>query len=347
MDSTPTTPARAPTIRDVASRARVGVGTVSRVLNGSPLVSEDARQRVRRTIDELGYRRSSAARSLSLGRTQTVGVVAPFFTTGSVSERLRGVVDHLRGRGDYDLMLFDVETVTQRADAFRDFARSDRVDGLIVVSLSPSKAEAESLRREMLPVVLIDVSHPAFPHVVVDDVLGGELATEHLLARGHRRIGFVGDQPSPFGFTSSEQRRRGMRRALRRAQLEPLDDLEACGPHGRAEARELATRLLSRADRPTAIFAASDVQAMGVLEAADTLRLRVPGDVAVIGFDDLEVSAALGLTTVRQPLRETGARGAELLLRAIDRAGGVAAEPGDHPVEEMAAPLTVIERRTT
>jgi DNA-binding LacI/PurR family transcriptional regulator len=346
MDSIPTTHNRAPTIRDVARRARVGVGTVSRVLNGSPLVSEDARQRVRHTIDELGYRRSSAARSLSLGRTQTVGVVAPFFTTGSVSERLRGVLDHLRGRGDYDLMLFDVETVTQRADAFRDFARSDRVDGLLVVSLSPSKAEAESLRRENLPVVLIDVSHPAFPHVVIDDLLGGELATEHLLARGHRRIGFVGDQPSPFGFTSSEQRRRGMRRALRRAQLEPVADLEARGPHGRAEARELATRLLSRADRPTAIFAASDVQAMGVLEAADALRLRVPADLAVIGFDDLEVSSALGLTTVRQPLRETGARGAELLLRAIDKASGPVPDPAEHPIVEM-APLTVIVRRTT
>ncbi len=200
---------RPPTIRDVARHANVGVGTVSRVLNDSPLVSEDARRRVHRTIDELGYRRSSTARNLSLGRTQMIGVVAPFFTSASVLERLRGVVGQLRERGDYDLVLFDVETLTQRGDAFRDFARTDRVDGLLVMSLLPTEDEIDALRREQLPVVLVDVRHPDLPRVVIDDVRGGEMATEHLLAKGHTKIGFVGDEPTPFGFTSSEQRRDG------------------------------------------------------------------------------------------------------------------------------------------
>jgi DNA-binding LacI/PurR family transcriptional regulator len=292
-----------------------------------------------RTIDELGYRRNSTARNLSLGRTQTIGVVAPFFTTLSVVERLRGVVQHLRHRGEYDLLLFDVETLEQRSDAFRNFARSDRVDGLLVVSLRPTDEEVGRLRREGLPVVLVDVVHPGLPHVIIDDVLGGQMATEHLLAKGHRRIGFVGDSPSPFGFTSSERRRRGMRRALGRAGVKPLSALEQRGPHGREQACELAERLLRLLDRPTAIFAASDVQATGVLEAARAMRLRVPRDLAVIGFDDVEVAAALGLTTVRQPLGETGARGAELLLSAIEGHAG-------DPVEEL-APLAVIERRTT
>jgi DNA-binding LacI/PurR family transcriptional regulator len=340
MDPVPTKSRdRAPTIRDVARLARVGVGTVSRVLNDSPLVSEDARKRVRRTIDELGYRRSSTARNLSLGRTQTIGVVAPFFTTASVLERLRGVVDGLRRRGQYDLLLFDVETLGQRADAFRNFARSDRVDGLLIISLRPSDAEVQSLQRDGLSVVLVDVRHPALPCVVIDDVVGGEMATEYLLAKGHTKIAFVGDAPTPFGFTSSEQRRRGMGRALRRAGIKPRRTFEQRGPHGREHARELAERLLRLKDRPTAIFAASDVQAMGVLEAARAMRLGVPRDLAVIGFDDIEVSAALGLTTVRQPLRETGARGTELLIAAVERAGG-------EPVQEL-APLEVIERRTT
>jgi DNA-binding LacI/PurR family transcriptional regulator len=335
----PTTRDRSPTIRDVARRARVGVGTVSRVLNDSPLVSEDARERVRRTIDELGYRRSSTARNLSLGRTQTIGVVAPFFTTMSVVERLRGVVQHLRERGEYDLLIFDVETLEQRADAFGNFARTDRVDGLLVISLRPEDVEVESLRRERLPVVLVDVVHPAFPHVIIDDMRGGEIATEHLLAKGHRKIGFVGDSPTPFGFTSSERRRRGMRRALRRAGIKPVSALEQHGAHGREEARQLAGALLDLRERPTAIFAASDVQAMGVLEAARAFGLRVPEDVAVIGFDDVEAAAVLGLSTVRQPLRETGARGAELLLSAIDSQVG-------SPVEEL-APLELVARRTT
>jgi len=331
--------ARQPTIRDVARHAKVGIGTVSRVLNDSPLVSEDARRRVHRTIDELGYRRSSTARNLSLGRTQMIGVVAPFLTSSSVLERLRGVIDKLRVRGDYDLVLFDVESLSQREDAFRSFARIDRVDGLLVMSLRPTDEEVESLRREGLPVVLVDVVHPALPRVVIDDVLGGAMATEHLLGRGHTSIGFIGDEPSPFGFTSSERRRQGMARALRRAGIRRNGAFEFRAPHGREQARESAERLLSLPDRPTAIFAASDVQAMGVLEAARAKGLRVPEDLAVIGFDDIDVAEVLGLTTVRQPLRETGARGVELLLSAID---GDGAEPS----EEL-APLTVIARRTT
>jgi DNA-binding LacI/PurR family transcriptional regulator len=330
---------RAPTIRDVARHAKVGVGTVSRVLNDSPMVSEDARRRVHRTIDELGYRRSSTARNLSLGRTQMIGVVAPFFTSNSVLERLRGVVDRLRDHSDYDLVLFDVETIPQRNDAFSSFARTDRVDGLLVMSLRPTDEEIESFRREGMPVVLVDVRHPALPRVVIDDVLGGQIATEHLLDKGHTRIGFIGDAPTPFGFTSSEHRRQGMARALRRAGVKRRDEYELRGAHGREPARELAERLLRLPDPPTAIFAASDVQAMGALAAARSMRVRVPQDLAVIGFDDIEVAEVLGLSTVHQPLRETGARGVELLLSAID---GIGAEP----TEEL-APLNVIARRTT
>jgi DNA-binding LacI/PurR family transcriptional regulator len=326
-------------MRDVARHAGVSVATVSRVLNDLPLVSPETRDRVMRVVEELGYRRSATARSLSLGRSQTIGVVAPFFTTLSVVERLRGISERLADHG-YDLMLFDVETPGQRADALRDFARHDRVDGLLVISLPLADDEVEALRRNDLPVVLVDIAHPGLPHVVIDDVRGGELAAEHLLAKGHRRIGFVGDMPAnPFGFTSSERRREGFRHALRAAGIDPVDDLERRGVHGREQARELAEAMLGSDNRPTAVFAASDIQAFGVLEAADTLGLRVPEDVAVIGFDDIEMAAIIGLTTVRQPLRESGARGTELLLAAIE--GGE-----QRPVKEL-EPLGVIDRRTT
>jgi DNA-binding LacI/PurR family transcriptional regulator len=317
--------------------AGVGVGTVSRVLNDSPLVSVETQARVRDAIQQLGYRRSSTARNLSLGRSQAVGVIAPFFTSPSVVERLRGVASRLAERG-YDLMIFDVETVQQRADAIPDFAR--RVDGLIVVSLPLSEEEVDTLLRDDLPVALVDVGHPALPHVVIDNVRGGELATEHLIARGHRRIGFVGDMPTnPFGFTSSEDRRAGYRHGLEAAGIEPLAALERFGSFGRAAARATATALLSGADRPTAVFAASDLQAIGVLEAAAELRLRVPEDVAVIGFDDIEVAAMLGLTTVRQPLLESGEHGADLLIAALER--------GERTTTEELEPLSVIERQTT
>src|SRR5919107_2850986 len=136
----------APTIRDVAVHAGVSVATVSRVLNDSALVTPVTGARVRTAIEELGFRPSSAARSLSTGRSQGIGVIAPFFTTPSVVERLRGVVGGLARRG-YDLLLFDVEAPEQRVDALRDFARSDRVDGLIVISLPLSDEEVGRLER--------------------------------------------------------------------------------------------------------------------------------------------------------------------------------------------------------
>ena len=335
----PVSRSAAPTIRDVARHSGLSVATVSRVLNDMPWVSPATRDRVIRAVDELGFRRSATARSLSLGRSQMIGVVAPFFTSPSCVERLRGISERLAQHG-YDLMLFDVETPGQRTDALRDFAQRDRVDGLLVISLPLSDEEVDALQRDDLPVVLVDIGHPGLPHVLIDDVRGGELATEHLLAKGHRRIGFIGDLPAnPFGFMSSERRREGFRRALRAAEIEAGDDLERLGVHGREPARELARELLANGERPTAIFAACDVQAFGVLEAAEALGLRVPDDVAVIGFDDVEMAATVGLTTVRQPLRDSGARGAELLLTAIEG-------DGQPPIEEL-EPLAVVERRTT
>jgi DNA-binding LacI/PurR family transcriptional regulator len=329
---------RNPTIRDVARHAGVSVATVSRVLNDVPVVRTEMRERVNAAIGELGYRPSSTARSLSLGRAQAIGVVAPFFTSPSVIERLRGVVERVGERG-YDLMLYDIEAPIHRVDAFRDFARRARVDGLLVLSLPLLADEVAALRRENLPVVLVDAEHDGVAHVAIDDVRGGELAAEHLLTRGHRRIGFVGDvAANPFGFTSSERRRRGLRVALERAGIVPDAALERLGRHDRADARVLATDLLGGEHRPTAVFAASDTQAIGVLEAARSLGLRVPEDVAVIGFDDIEVASLLELTTVRQPLRQSGARGADLLLSAIE---------GGTPPRAALEPLTVIQRRTT
>jgi DNA-binding LacI/PurR family transcriptional regulator len=330
---------RGPTIRDVALRAGVSVATVSRVFNDMPIVSTGTRDRVLEAIDDLGYRRNAAARNLSLGRTYTVGVAAPLFNTPSVVERLRGVADRL-ARSGYDFLLFGIDTIEQRTVTLQDFARRDRVDGLLVISLPLSDGELEALRRDDLPVVLVDRPHPLVPHVAVDDVRGGELATEHLLAKGHRRVGFVGDlTASPEEFPWSEHRRKGFHRALARAGIEPLPALEQRGPYGRDEARRLAEVLLRREDRPTAIFAASDMQAIGVLQAAQSMGLSVPQDVAVIGFDDIDTAAILGLTTVRQPLWQTGARGVELLLAAIE--GG-----NESDIEEL-EPLRVVERRTT
>jgi DNA-binding LacI/PurR family transcriptional regulator len=167
--------------------------------------------------------------------------------------------------------------------------------------------------------VLIDHPHDRVAAVYTDDVAGGRLATEHLLELGHRRIAFLGDfEHNYHGFTSSAMRRTGYEHALEAAGVEPDVELVWRAPHGREEATALTRELLRSGEPPTAIFAASDTQAVGVLEAAEALGVDVPGDLSVVGYDDIEVARYAGLTTVAQPLEQSGARGAELLLAALD-----------------------------
>lgn len=316
------------------------MGTVSRVLNDSPGVAHATRQRVQAVMAELGYRPSSTARNLSLGRTQTLGVIAPFFTSPSVVERLRGI-DDIIGASPYDLTLFNIETREQRRAALRRFARRDRVDGLIVVSLPLTVSEVRALHRDGLPVVLVDVANAMVPHVAIDDVGGGAVAARHLLAAGHERVAFVGDvRDQSFGFASSERRLQGFRSGLREAGLTLPPDHVKRGPFGRETASRLTRELLASRHPPTAVFAASDVQAFGVLDAAARAGINVPDDLSVIGFDDIDLAAAIGLTTVRQPLRESGRAGAQLLLSLLDSDGVEPGQIADLP------PLTVVERRT-
>lgn len=328
-----------PTIQDVARRAGVGVGTVSRVINRSPLVSEATRRRVQAVIDELGYRPSEIARALSLGRSATVAVIVPFFTQPSAVERLRGLVDVLK-ETDFDLVLFDVGTPGQRDERLEMATRTDRVAGLVIVSLSVDPDLVDRLGAARVPIVFLDRRVPGLPHVFVDDAAGGRMATRHLIGLGHRRIAFVGDDDAAgFGFSSSVDRCRGYREALAEAGIPERDAFVRLGSASRVEAHRLTEELLHLDDPPTAVFAASDLQAFGVVEAARDQGLRVPEDLSVMGFDDVDVSPYLGLSTVRQPLYQSGRRAANMLLCLA---------AGDEVVPaSVELPLEVVERRST
>ncbi len=293
----------------------MGVGTVSRVINGSASVSGATRRRVLDVVAELGYEPNATARALSTGRTRSVGVIAPFFTRPSVIERLRGVAPMLAATG-YQLVLFDVERPDQSAGVFRSVI--GRVDGLLSISLAPPKADVRRLAAAGIPVVLIDHAHDALPTVTVDDVEGGRLATSHLLELGHRRIAFAGDTlDGVHGASASSRRRVGYQQALDGAGVPVRPDLVGLRPHGR-DASAIAGRLLELASPPTAIFAASDLQALAMIDALAALGARVPEDLSVVGFDDVELARYAGLTTVAQPLEDSGTRGAELLLSALE-----------------------------
>ncbi len=328
------------TISDVARHAGVGAGTVSRVLNEHPRVRPETRARVLAAIAELDYRPNPLARGLSRGRGHTVGVVVPFFTHASAVERLRGVVSMLAG-SRYDLVLFDVESPVHRDERFATLAGRARADGLLVMSLPPPPADLARLVSAGVPVVLVDALGEGASMVVTDDVDGGRIATRHLVDLGHRRIAFIGDDPrNAFGFTSSTRRQEGYAEVLEAAGIEVDPALVRHGPHDRDVALALTAELLALPDPPTAIFASSDVQATGALEAARRAGRSVPDDLSVVGFDDIEISAYLGLTTVRQPLFDSGALGARLLLEALAADG-----PGPAEVHEL--PLRLVERDTT
>jgi LacI family transcriptional regulator len=326
------------TIADVAARAGVGASTVSRVLNGGQ-VSAPTRARIVAAMSDLAYRPQASARALALGSTGTLGLVIPFFTHPSAIERVRGVLEAVDAT-PFEIVLCNVADPAQRDDYLGRRAPLDRTDGLLIVSLAPRDDEVDAFLSAGAPVVLVDAQHPRLPRVVIDDVLGGALATRHLLELGHERIAFVGDTNDPrYGFVASRLRLEGYRDALEAAGLPVLPELQRFGPHGRQVAHRLTTELLSLPEPPTAIFAASDTQALGVLEAAGYEGFAVPDDLSVIGFDDLEVAPYVGLTTVRQPLHESGRRGLERLQSVM--AGD---DPG--PLEER-LDLQLKVRRTT
>ena len=328
------------TIAEVARRAGVGVGTVSRVLNDHPAVTPATRARVEAAIDELDYRPSPIARNLKRGRTQRIAVLVSFLTSPSAVERLRGLTHALSGSG-YEQVLYPVPDDDERQRHLRTLTGPHQADGIVLISLRLSDEEATRLQTTTVSLVQIDARHPAFARVLTDDVRGGELAAEHLLALGHRDIGFGGDdEDNPQGFTSSRDRHTGFARTLAAAGSPLHDRWVRTGPHGAESAARLATQLLETPPRPTAIFAASDTQAFGVMLAARQLGLRVPDDVSVLGFDDIDAAGHVGLSTVRQPLADSGRLAAELLLEDLET-------PGTTRAIDHLLPLELVPRSTT
>ncbi|MDF5755047.1 LacI family DNA-binding transcriptional regulator [Spongiactinospora sp. TRM90649] len=341
---------RQPTIREVAAEAGVSVSTVSLALNVPTRVSQATRERVLAAVDTLGFVPKADAVARARRGVGRVGVIAPFTSYPTVARRLNGVLRAVGAR-PVEIVLFDQESAARSVSPLLgSLPVTGRLDGLIVISLPLEAEVADRLVTQRLPTVLVDVRHPGFDSVYTDDHLGGRLAAEHLLARGHRRFGFVGEAQRSGRYVSpSERRLAGFRAALADAghPLGPGDVRLAAPGSGAAPAVPPATDLLTRADgRPTAVFAADDTLAAGVLRAARELGLSVPGELAVIGFDDGEAAETLALTTVRQPLAESGNAAMERLLHRLDRRKNGLDLAGSAAVREVELGLDLIVRAT-
>lgn len=306
------------TIHDVALEAGVGIGTVSRVVNNSPRVKPTTRERVQAAIDKLQYKPDPIARSMISKRMNSLGVIVPFFTRPFFMEVLRGV-EAVSARLGRELVLYNVETDAQRDRYFLELHMRRKVDGVLIVSLPLDDSVSCRLGNSGLPVVLIDAYSPMFTSLVVNNVEGAYQAVKCLIDKGHRCIGFInGEIEGNFKFNQANDRLIGLHRAFGEAGLLFEPELVLISEWNRMGGKQAALQLLSRQKRPTAIFAASDLQAIGVLEAAKELGIAVPEQLSVMGFDDIEVSELLGLSTVQQPIQEMGEVGAAKLLELID-----------------------------
>lgn len=309
-------------IRDVAELAGVSVGTVSHVLNRTRSVREETRLRVEEAIEQLNFVRSEPARQLRAGRSRTIGLLVldvanPFFT-----DVARGVEEAAIASGLL-VILCDSGCDEAKQDRYLTLLAEQRVQGLLVVPVGSWSARARSLRQRGIPAVLVDTKSAdrTICSVSVDDIGGGMSAVAHLIDRGHTRIAFVGGKGRE---RQVADRAEGARRAVE-AEGRSKTDLIVIGASGLnvSGGRDAGRQLLAMpmATRPTAVFCSNDLLALGLLQELTRAGVKVPDDVAIVGYDDIEFAdaAAVPLSSVRQPRSELGRRAAELLL---EEAGG-------------------------
>ena len=308
------------TIREIAELAGVSIATVSRVLNDRDDVSHDTRQLVRRVVREQGYTANRSARGLSAGRTGLVGVLIPLVYPVYFSAILSGVAEALYEQ-DMRLVLSPTQREHDREVSLLERLMHGMTDGALIVLPEESSEELERALAEGYRFVVVDPLMPledGIPSVSAAHMSGADQAMQHLLALGHRRIAAV---TGPRGWVATEDRRRGYHAALAAAGILPAPELEVEADFEILPGTEAAGALLDLPHRPTAIFAFNDNIAIGTLRAARERGLRVPEDLSVVGFDDIEHATIVSptLTTVRQPLAEMGRTAVSLLIRILER----------------------------
>lgn len=306
-------------IRDVAELAGVSIGTVSNVLNGRSTVSPANRTRVEAAIRELGFVRNESARQLRAGSSRVLALMVLDLANPFFSDVARGVDDVADEHG----LMVSVSSTGEspgRERRYLDLIEEQRVHGLLITPVLDDPERLDQLVRRGTPVVLVDRGS-AGPHrcsVAVDDVEGGRMAAEHLLAQGHRELAYLG---GPFDVRQVRDRLAGAREAVGgNATLSVIETPSLTVEAGRVAAQRL---LDLGASRPTAVFCANDLLALGVLQEVVGRGIRVPDELAIVGYDDIvyAAAAAIPLTSVRQPREQLGRAGAQLLIEEVDDPG--------------------------
>ncbi|MEW6511999.1 MAG: LacI family DNA-binding transcriptional regulator [Bacteroidota bacterium] len=310
------------TIYDLAREAGVGIGTVSRCLNNHPSVSAETRARVMAVVKRLSYQPHAYAQRLASRKTNTISAIIPYFTNYFFIQVLQGVQDKA-GELGFDLILYGVNHPAQAEYYLRRSLHRGHVDGVMFFSMKLPETYVQKFQQINLPLVLVDTFHPAFDSIRVKNMEGATEAVRHLIGLGHRHIAMIN---ASLDTQPARDRMEGYRLALEEAGIRFRSDrvfISGIGKQdgfnreaGRASMEELV-RMNTGGDRVTAVFIASDVQALGALDAAATLGVRVPEDLAMVSFDDIELAQHAQLTTMRQPMHEMGTLALERLYARI------------------------------
>lgn len=326
------------TIRDVARAAGVSVATVSRVFNNSGPVHEETRSRVREIAHEMRYSPNSAARSLITAKSNTLGVLLPDLYGEFFSEVIRGIDQTAQEHGYHVLVSSSHETQARIEGAMR--AMRGRVDGLIVMSPDIDAPTLAANLPDSLPVVLLNcaVEGTSYDAISVDNFGGAYAMVRHLLSTGRDRVAIITGSSRNY---DARERLRGYRAALRDAGAEQQEGWEIAGDFTEAGGYRAGHAIAALAPRPSAVFAANDVMAIGALSAFHELGLRVPDDIAVAGFDDIPMARYMNppLTSVHVEISELGARAMGVLLAAVQ-------EKNQHERRQVTLPTTLVVRQS-
>jgi DNA-binding LacI/PurR family transcriptional regulator len=327
-----------PTIYDVAALSGVSISTVSRVLNSPDLVGDGTRRKVVKAIDELGFVPKAEARARALQNSHRIGVLTPYFTAPSFVQRLRGISTALTNTNN-ELIIYTVDSLSRLQGYLTTLPINGNLQGLIVMSLPVDDSSASRLVKHGLNTVSIEFRTDGFSSIEIDDQSGGKLAAQYLVSKGHTRLGFIGDiDPPDYAIRPVSRRLEGFRQGLAEAGLNLTSEYVCSCAYLQEETQEAVLQLLGLPEPPSAIFLAADIQATVALKVARGAGLHVPDDLAVLGFDDLDLAGYVGLTTIRQPLDDSGRIAVELLLSKL--------ADNDRPSQHIQLPLSIVERDT-
>lgn len=328
-----------PTIRDVAIHAGVSISTVSHVINHTRFVDPETEERVRTSIQQLGYRPNSLARSLRRGTTNTIALIVPDISNPFFADLARAIEAAGFAEG-YNVILCNSAGSAEKEEMYIRMLLSKQMDGFILVSSSSSPERIRILVEAEVPMVVLDRElgdHFPVDKILTDNEQGGYLAGQYFIQLGHRHIGCI---LGPADIILSADRLAGFRRALSEAGVELPDEAIAFGDFQYEGGQTAMAELLKRGHPLTAVFAANDLMAIGAIHSLHNAHLRVPQDISIIGFDNVLLSAIVSpsLTTIAQPIEEIGQQTISVLLKRIKQQ--------THAPTRILLPTVLIERES-